>query len=105
MPSAATASTRCRGLVAPTIGDVKPPDRRALHPDPRLPDEPRRGPVLHYRTQAIHHGTFGSVKQLNTKIRQFIDGWNDRAHPFVWTKPADQILTKTNRQTTSDAVH
>ena len=33
--------------------------------------------------QAIHRGTFGSVKDLNTKIRTFIDGWNDRAHPFV----------------------
>jgi hypothetical protein len=20
------------------------------------------------------------------KIRQFIDGWNDRMHPFIWTK-------------------
>lgn len=24
--------------------------------------------------QAIHRGTFGSVKELNAKIRQFIDG-------------------------------
>ena len=44
--------------------------------------------------QAIHRGTFTSVKDLNRKIRAFIDGWNDRAHPFVWTKTADQILTK-----------
>ena len=55
--------------------------------------------------QAIHRGSFGSVKDLNAKIRAFIDGWNDRCHPFVWTKTADQILKKANRQTTSNAGH
>jgi len=55
--------------------------------------------------QAIHRGTFGSVKDLNAKIRAFIDGWKDRCHPFVWTKPTDQILTKANRQPTSEARH
>ncbi|MGD8150329.1 IS630 family transposase [Ornithinimicrobium sp. Y1694] len=55
--------------------------------------------------QAIHRGTFGSVKDLNTKIRAFIDGWNDRCHPFVWTKTADEILKKANRQATSNAGH
>jgi hypothetical protein len=33
--------------------------------------------------QAIRRGVFKSVRDLNTKIRAFIDGWNDRAHPFV----------------------
>jgi transposase len=55
--------------------------------------------------QAIRRGTFGSVKDLNAKIRAFIDGWNDRCHPFVWTKTADQILAKANRQTTSETAH
>ena len=55
--------------------------------------------------QAIHRGTFGSVKDLNAKIRAFIDGWNDRAHPFIWTKTADEILEKANRKTTSNARH
>jgi transposase len=55
--------------------------------------------------QAIHRGSFGSVKDLNTKIRAFIDGWNDRCHPFVWTKTAEQILKKANRQTTSNTDH
>jgi transposase len=55
--------------------------------------------------QAIHRGTFGSVKDLTGAIRAFIDGWNDRAHPFVWTKPADQILAKANRQKTSTTEH
>ena len=52
--------------------------------------------------QAIHRGTFGSVKDLNAKIRAFITGWNDRCHPFVWTKTADQILKKAKRSTTSE---
>ncbi len=47
--------------------------------------------------QAIHRGTFRSVNDLNAKIRAFINGWNDRCHPFVWTKTADQILKKANR--------
>jgi transposase len=55
--------------------------------------------------QAIHRGTFTSVRDLTTKIRAFIDGWNNRCHPFTWTKTADQILAKANRQKTSDAPH
>jgi transposase/transposase-like protein len=55
--------------------------------------------------QAIHRGTFRSVTDLNAKIRQFIDGWNDRCHPFVWTKTADHILAKANRQKTSETPH
>ena len=55
--------------------------------------------------QAIHRGTFGSVRDLNAKIRSFIDGWNDRCHPFVWTKTADEILKKSNRLPTSETRH
>ncbi len=55
--------------------------------------------------QAIRRGTFGSVKELNAKIRAFIDGWNERCNPFVWTKTADEILKKANRQRTSETRH
>jgi hypothetical protein len=55
--------------------------------------------------QAIRRGTFASVKDLVTAISTFIDGWNDRCHPFVWTKTADEILPHTRRQPTSDARH
>jgi hypothetical protein len=48
--------------------------------------------------QAIHRGTFRSVRDLMIKIRQFIDGWNDRKHPFIWTKTADDILDRINRK-------
>ncbi len=55
--------------------------------------------------QAIRRGTFTSVKDLIAKIGQFIDGWNDRCQPFVWTKPADELLTKIKRKETSRAGH
>ena len=70
---------------------------------PGLPDEIFFGII---ERQAIRRGTFGSVTDLNTKIRAFIDNWNDdRAHPFTWTKTADEILAKANRQTTSNSGH
>jgi hypothetical protein len=62
-----------------------------------LASDPRKWFSLIER-QAIHRATFASVKDLNAKIRAFIDGWNDRRHHFVWTKTADQILTKANRR-------
>jgi transposase len=55
--------------------------------------------------QAIHRGSFRNVRELTHKIRAFIDGWNDRCHPFVWTKTAEEILTKANRQKTSTPPH
>jgi transposase len=55
--------------------------------------------------QGVRRGVFKSVKDLNTKIRAFIDGWDDRAHPFVWTKTAEQVLAKANRPTTSNRRH
>ncbi len=32
------------------------------------------------------------------KIRSFINGWNTRKHPFIWTKTPDEILTKIDRK-------
>ena len=56
--------------------------------------------------QAIRRGTSDSVKQLVQAIHRFINGWNGRCHPLVWTKPADDILPHaTSRQRTSDAGH
>jgi transposase len=55
--------------------------------------------------QAIRRGTFASVKELISAISRFIDGWNERCHPFTWTKTADEILPHARRQRTSDAGH
>jgi transposase len=56
--------------------------------------------------QAIRRGSFTSVKDLITAIEAFIDGWNDRCHPFVWTKTADHVVAKaTGGQQTSFTRH
>jgi transposase len=56
--------------------------------------------------QAIRRGTFTSVKDLITAIETFIDGWNDRCQPFVWTKTADELIPKATRgQSTSFTRH
>jgi transposase len=55
--------------------------------------------------QAIRRGSFASVSDLVAAISRFIDGWNDRCHPFTWTKTADDILIHARRQRTSDADH
>ncbi|GAA2598347.1 hypothetical protein GCM10010435_92160 [Winogradskya consettensis] len=55
--------------------------------------------------EAIRRGTFTSVGDLVGAIRAFIDGYNQRCEPFRWTKTADQILAKANRQKTSDPRH
>jgi transposase len=55
--------------------------------------------------QAIRRGSFANVKDLVTAISRFIAGWNDRCHPFIWTKTADEILPHARRQGTSEARH
>jgi len=55
--------------------------------------------------QAIRRGSFDSVRQLVAAIRAFIDGYNQRCQPFIWTKTADEILPRATRQRTSDAGH
>lgn len=58
--------------------------------------------------QAIHRGTFTSVKHPTTEIRSLVNGRNGRSHSFiwvVWTRTAYQILTKENRQGVSNLRH
>jgi transposase len=56
--------------------------------------------------QAIRRGTFTSVKDLIAAIGIFIDAWNERCEPFVWTKTADDVVKKaTKGKTTSLARH
>lgn len=35
-----------------------------------------------------------SVKDLIAATGTYIDAWNERCQPFIWTKTADEILTK-----------
>jgi len=55
--------------------------------------------------QAIRRGSYASVPQLVAAIRTFIDSWNERCHPFTWTRTADEILPRATRQRFSDAGH
>ncbi|WP_143448888.1 IS630 family transposase [Kineosporia sp. A_224] len=48
--------------------------------------------------QALRRGTFASVADLETAIGTYIDAWNERCQPFIWTKDADTILAKATRQ-------
>ena len=55
--------------------------------------------------QAIRRGTSTSVADLVAAITAFIDGWNDRCRPFVWTKTADDLLSHHKSNTTSLTGH
>jgi transposase len=55
--------------------------------------------------QAIRRGTFANVPDLKAAIRRFIDGWNERCEPFIWTKDADTILSRAKGKTTSITGH
>ncbi|MEV7652433.1 IS630 family transposase [Kocuria marina] len=55
--------------------------------------------------QALHRADVTSVPELDKRIRAFVTGWNDRCHPFVWTKTSTEVLKKANRPTTSKTGH
>jgi transposase len=55
--------------------------------------------------QALRRGDFASVTDLIAAISRFCAAWNQRCQRFSWTKSADEILTKLNRQTTSATQH
>ena len=58
--------------------DVSPRDRAELERWLRSPSMPA--------------GLVMRAKIVTGAIRAFIDGWNDRCQPFVWTKTANQLL-------------
>jgi transposase len=43
-------------------------------------------------TKKLRRGAHRSVRALNADIRAWIQTWNDNPRPYVWTKPADEIL-------------
>ncbi len=45
----------------------------------------------------LRRGTFTSVDQLVEAIEIWVEHWNDDPKPFIWKKPADEILTKVRR--------
>jgi hypothetical protein len=56
--------------------------------------------------QQVRRGAYHDVPELITAIDYFIEHYNERAQPFVWTKTAEHILAKaTKQQPTSGTVH
>ena len=45
----------------------------------------------------LRRGTFSSVDKLIDAIETWVEHWNDDPKPFIWKKPADEILTKVRR--------
>jgi len=57
-------------------------------------------------TQQVRRGVYHDVPELIAAIEHYIDGYNQRAQPFIWTKTADQVLAKAvKRQATSETLH
>lgn len=48
-------------------------------------------------TKAVRRGSFGSVKDLETAIAQFLEAWNENPKPFVWTATVESIQAKLAR--------
>ena len=56
--------------------------------------------------QQVRRGVYHDVPELISAIEHFIDGYNERAAPFIWTKTADQVLAKAvQKQDTSETLH
>jgi putative transposase len=57
--------------------------------------------------RAIRRGTFKSVKELVSKIEEYIRNYNRHTKPFLWTATADSILEKIRRlsQAISETQH
>jgi len=64
-----------------------------------------RGVLLDHHPPSHPTGHLPQREDLVAAISWFIEGWNHRCAPFVWTKAADQILPHASRQRTSDARH
>jgi hypothetical protein len=45
----------------------------------------------------LRRGTFSGIVDLQAAINRYIVEHNQRAKPFIWTKPASQILSAVSR--------
>ena len=56
--------------------------------------------------QQVRRGVYHDVPELIAAIEHFIEGYNDRAQPFIWTKTPEHILAKAiKQQATSGTLH
>ena len=57
-------------------------------------------------SQQVRRGVYHDVPELIAAIEHFIEGYNEHALPFVWTKTAEQVLEKAiEKQDTSETLH
>jgi transposase len=54
--------------------------------------------------QQVRRGSYASVPELIAAIERFVASYNERAEPFVWTKPAAEVLTKAVKPITTSGV-
>ncbi|HEU4637645.1 MAG TPA: IS630 family transposase, partial [Candidatus Binatia bacterium] len=47
--------------------------------------------------RAIRRGSFRSIKDLVSRIDQFVQHYNRNCRPFCWTATAESILAKLER--------
>ena len=47
--------------------------------------------------ELIRRGSHTSAQALEADIRAWAEGWNEDPKPFIWTKPAEQILESIGR--------
>jgi len=56
--------------------------------------------------RSVRRGSFASVAELVAAIESFVAAYNERAQPFVWTKPAEAVLAgAVKHNTTSETEH
>jgi hypothetical protein len=66
--------------------------RSGNQPDRTLPT------LIVEEPQQVRRGVYHDVSELIAAIKHFIEGYNERAQPFLWTKTADQVLAKAIKQ-------
>jgi len=47
--------------------------------------------------KAIRRGSFASVPDLQQAIASFLEAWNAKPKPFVWTATIEEIIKKIDR--------
>ena len=93
-------TSRREGLVGPPL-----PDHPALHPDLGVLDEPGRDLLRDHHPAGYPPRHVRLGRELIEDITRFIDGWNERCQPFIWTTDADTIIAKPHRKLTSGTPH
>ena len=111
-PTRAAAACRARQLLDPLTPEVKRWLER--HPRVHFHFTPTSASWMNMveiwfsilTKQQVRRGVYHDVAELIAAIEHFIEGYNDRAQPFVWTKTADQVLAKAiKQQDTSETLH